>query len=397
MTRKLLAVFMLAVMWSIPAVAAEYWEEGNNGDSWETAYIIDSVQDFISMRSRSYEEQGKYYKLTADLNLITESDQSYYSFCGHLDGQNHKITIAFTQIDSSCGLFRFVSSDAVAIRNLNVEGSVSGGNVVGGITSMLKAGIIENCSFTGTVESVHMEDDIFVVDAGGIVGDLLNKGIIRNCTFQGTVKASVINDGTAGGIAGGVGYHVNDYETQSTYITNCTSYAQLAGSATSQVGIVGALLNGITNYFSGNTWPPEYPQSGSGYENPDYTPEFPGNESIDIPEGIMQPVILSPEVVQNIARTLSIDASQIHFVSEDNIAPAEDPSQSMTDYVRADNHEITGKLGVINVDTQGVYVVKVTLTDELYAVLKDQNVADFKIYALSDEDPSEINNSLMSG
>ena len=436
MTRKLsaviLGVFMLAV-WNASAYA-EYWEEGNDGDSWETAYVIDSVEDFLQMRYRSSSEQGKYYKLTADLDLTTESDLSYYFFNGHFDGQNHKITIAITQIDSSCGLFAGVSSDAVAIRNLNVDGSVSGGNVVGGIASHLEAGIIENCSFTGTVESVHMEDDNLVVDAGGIVGDLNNKGIIRNCTFQGTVRASGINDGTAGGIiastnggtienctvssgstieasrraggiAGEVGQHMGDYETQSTYITNCTSYAQLAGNATSKGGIVGEILNDTINYFEGNTWPSEYPQSGSGSTNPDYNPTIPGNESADIPqtvsadlpEGIVQPVILSSDVVENIARTLSIDSSQIQFISQENIAPAEDPSQSMIDYVQADNHEITGKLGVISVDTAGVYVVKVVMTDELYAVLKDQNVANFRIYALSDKDPADVNTSLISG
>ena len=122
------------------------------------------------------------------------------------------------------------------------------------------------------------------------------------------------------------------------------------------------------------------------------------SEDAPLPEGIVQPVQLSDDVLEKIADILSVDTSEIHYISYDNIAPAEDPSQAMKDYVQSDGHQIIGKLGVISVDTQGVYVVKVILTDELFERLKGQNVADFKLYALSDAaDAAGIDSSFLLG
>ena len=348
-------------------------------------------------------------------------------------------------------LFSFIETDGIAFRNLNVRGTVRAeGYKPDSISSSLSAvglalqmgpGIIENCRFDGTIEAIG-EQGTEVVYAGGIIRSIYDGAAVRDCVFQGNITASGYERVRAGGIvcylstyedgietiencsvlsgstitvnvlssdsdyqwgyAGGI---VGSMHSSNDIVANCVVDASIEGNARDTGGIAGYVNKGNTLY--GNTWPSEYPQFGRGGNintNPG-TPETPGNVSSDttqtvsedVPEGIVQPVIPAPEVIENIARTLSIDSSQIYFVSEDNIAPAEDPSQSMTDYVQADGHNITGKLGVISVDTPGVYVVKVVMTDELYAVLKDQNVADFKIYALSDEEPSEVNDSLISG
>ncbi|MBQ7155410.1 MAG: hypothetical protein IJR85_07660 [Synergistaceae bacterium] len=53
--KKVIVMFcaaMVAVVCSVPALA-EYWNEGNNGDSWETAYIIASPEDFLRMRQNT--------------------------------------------------------------------------------------------------------------------------------------------------------------------------------------------------------------------------------------------------------------------------------------------------------------------------------------------------------
>ena len=69
----------------------------------------------------------------------------------------------------------------------------------------------------------------------------------------------------------------------------------------------------------------------------------------------------------------------------------------MTDYVKSDGHEITGKLSTISADVRGYYVFKVTLTDELYELVKDKNVSDFKFYALNDEDSPQVSSSILNG
>ena len=214
--RKVFAVMlcgvMLAAVWSVPAFA-EYWNEGNSGDSWETAYVIDSVSDFMQMSSRGYQETGKYYKLTADLDLTNEDlRHGGVMLTGHFDGQDHTITISLNTTNSayySASLFSQASNIPITIRNLKAAGTVRANEVAGGIIEMLKNGVIENCSFTGTVEAVRNVDDNIVVWAGGIAGHLggydsiaeNHAPIIRNCTFSGTIRSSGINNGDSGGIA----------------------------------------------------------------------------------------------------------------------------------------------------------------------------------------------------
>ena len=133
--KRVFAVMMcLAVMCG--GAWGAYYDEGNDGDSWETAYVIDSVEDFMLMRKRGYSDNGKYLKLTADLNISSESfstDDRVNYFMGHLDGGNHTVTVNIDIPDdpvSAALLFGTVSSDSVAIRNLNVAGNVRAGNGV---------------------------------------------------------------------------------------------------------------------------------------------------------------------------------------------------------------------------------------------------------------------------
>ncbi|MBQ7155409.1 MAG: hypothetical protein IJR85_07655 [Synergistaceae bacterium] len=130
-------------------------------------------------------------------------------FAGQFDGQNHtvKVNIQSNPDDYAfaVGTFFHVRGTSTVIRNLNVTGNVSGSNVVGGIVEELQAGVIENCTFTGTVESVRTTEDSYSVSAGGIAGhagSFYGESAVRNCTFSGTVRGTGIIQGTAGGIVG---------------------------------------------------------------------------------------------------------------------------------------------------------------------------------------------------
>ena len=216
MMRKFYALVVLAGMmaglWS-GAAFASYWDEGNDGDSWETAYIIDSAEDFMQMRNKTNGESGKYYKLTTDLDLTATTGFDFAIFGGHFDGQNHTVKVNISD-DFHAALFCWVETDGVAVRNLNVEGNVHAKYYAGGIAVRLRQGTVENCTFTGNVEAVNTSSDKSIIAAGGIVvfaGDYCDDeqrttkaGTVNNCRFQGTVSASGTSYAEAGGIVGEV-------------------------------------------------------------------------------------------------------------------------------------------------------------------------------------------------
>ncbi len=63
-----------------PCASAWYYDDdtvNHNGDTAETAYLINDVENFKLLRDRvndNIEEAGKYYTLTSDLDLTSETD-----------------------------------------------------------------------------------------------------------------------------------------------------------------------------------------------------------------------------------------------------------------------------------------------------------------------------------
>ena len=257
--KKLAVMFMcLAIMYS--GAWAAYYDEGNDGDSWETAYVIDSVEDLELMKSRN--ETEKYYKLTADIDLSSETDWYGINFSGHFDGQNHTVRLNITNNDLFAGIFEFLSGNDSIIRNLNVTGNVKA-NCAGTIVHYLNAGLVENCSFTGTI-TYNSSGDSF--GAGGLIAHM-DGGTVRNCR----VDADISGRNYAGGIAG---------EISEGRIENCTADVRLL-SGTYRGGIVGYATDALSDNFhlSGNTWPnigpSAYPQIGKA--NPDIPPDITWN------------------------------------------------------------------------------------------------------------------------
>ena len=403
---------------------AAYYDEGNNGDSWETAYVIDSVEDFMLMRERvgSYRkiERGKYYKITADLDVSAEAGMSTNaSFYGHLDGQNHTLKINI-QNDNNTGsaIFFSVSADQVAIRNLNVSGSCKGGQVAG-ILHGLYSGIVENCSFTGTLEgeivggiacaidnNASVKNCIFsgeiiasgtTATAGGIIGQLRG-GNIDNCTISsGTVitcnPANEQTIGFVGGIAG-----MTSSLSVAPSITNCTSYAVLEGNVKDKGGIVGAANNLYSPalILSGNTWPKQYPEVGytfgisiPGNGNITPTPSPSPVTSPDTPAeleiAIISPVPdLSPDVIARLAQNISVDTSEIILLTSSDFTTSDppEPTQAMWQEVASQNGKFIAKLNTINVSKDGWYVFMVTVSDDIVGT----SISDLRLFGAEDSD-----------
>ena len=249
MTRKfLLALMMIAVCASCSR--ADYTSTGS-GEA-DDPYIISTIDDLYQLAASPTAD--KYYKLSNDIQL---AGYSYFpgigsseteAFTGHFDGNGHTIyvnraplhpennggTMTYIPITYNRALFGYVNTTSdYAIKNLKVEGSVRGYNA-GGIISILEAGEITGCSFSGDitvntrngesviddliyeldrddvqdVDGVEVLDDVEgtatsygKINAGGIAA--FSKGEITNCSFRGTITASAhATTASAGGIAG---------------------------------------------------------------------------------------------------------------------------------------------------------------------------------------------------
>ncbi|MBQ7593019.1 MAG: C-type lectin domain-containing protein [Synergistaceae bacterium] len=315
MKRKILAL-MFVMLYTSGAWGA-YYDEGNDGDSWDTAYLIRSAEDLKLMRDRinDYTDgASKYYKLTADIDMTSETDWygiGYPSpFGGHLDGMGHKINIDFNlQANGMYGcLFVKITQDKQStepsLKNLKVEGNVidHSRNYIGGIVATLDTGTIESCDFHGTLEGTFV---------GGFVGRM-NGGKIKNCTalikFVSLYSSATIDYTRAGGFVDRLYYdevienctilpgsEINGYMTAGgivcrweytnpdAHINNCSTSITLHDSQYAG-GIVGYLSTEnvgeiVARRLSGNTWPSIYPQVGNQaqtspdvpVENPTYT------------------------------------------------------------------------------------------------------------------------------
>lgn len=253
MFRKSVLVFIAVMICA--SVSYAYSGSGSSTDP----YVIESYSDFVYLMqgSEATSSTGNYFKLSCDIQLAGYSNWEPAGtldtpFTGHFDGQGHTIYINIAPLPLTTGsyirmtydrsLFGIIESNGDAVVNLDVEGIARGYNA-GGIASVLKAGNIRNCSFSGditvttspsgetamkylieeledddiqTADHVEILDDVITktreygkINAGGIAAVMLG-GEIDNCTFRGNVTAEAnLTPANAGGI---VGRMMNDSE-----------------------------------------------------------------------------------------------------------------------------------------------------------------------------------------
>ncbi len=161
--------------------------------------------------------EGKTVKLTADIDMSEKygADKGSWTpigtgnkslmyenltnpFSGTFDGQGHKITGLYIQGLNDCaGLFGGIDG---TVKNLAVDGIVSGGECIGGIV-------------------------------GG------NQGTIEKCRFSGSVSGTDF----VGGIAGqSMGVHDSNWNYSHTEIADCYSTAEITASGHAAGGIAGS-------------------------------------------------------------------------------------------------------------------------------------------------------------
>ena len=179
---------------------------------------------------------GGSYTLTKDI-IVTEPYAS--DFSGTFDGNGHTVTLKITANTNYVGLFKTLSDGAV-VKNVTVEGTVTGKKCVAGIAGYATDNVkIENCKNTASITGTK--------NVGGILGEAYNNEEsisvgIKNCANEGAVNST----GSAiGGIVGkmeGQNSIIDCYNRGN--ITGFNNYAGIVGQST------GALVATIKNCYS---------------------------------------------------------------------------------------------------------------------------------------------------
>jgi hypothetical protein len=230
-----LVILLILANCAFPVFAA-----GDPGDSVDNPIIITTAAQLYNVRDKL----SAFYKLGADIDLTAYSTDAGWEpigtngapFTGDFDGAGHGVFNMKIDrpAESNVGLFGYVSKAAASevgeIRNLNVEGKVSGGNFVGVIVGYSRFFSIKNCSSSANVTRSNS-------DVGGLVGHSFG-GSITNCSSTGNVSGS----GSVGGLVGLAQY---------TYIANCTTVSGPGAYPSTVDGVF--RVGGLVGKYSGSS------------------------------------------------------------------------------------------------------------------------------------------------
>ena len=106
---------------------------------------------------------------------------------------------------------------------------------------------------------------------------------------------------------------------------------------------------------------------------------------------------LDPDVAQRIADNLGIPVEKLKYLTRANIGAPREATETMRDYVTADGFSIIADLFTVSVDSDGWYVnpYPVTLSDDVWELVKSQDISQIRVYKMRDGDEAE--NGLASG
>lgn len=165
---------------------------------------------------------GGSYKLTKDI-IVTEPYAS--DFSGTFDGDGHTVTLDITASTDNVGLFSKLAGGAV-VKNVKVNGTVSGTEGVAGIAAQANGATISGCINCAEISATERY-------VGAIVGKM-EGGTVENCYNTGAISSSrnrpAVN---LGGIVG--------YIDESATVKNCYNVGEITvtNKATNMAGIAG--------------------------------------------------------------------------------------------------------------------------------------------------------------
>lgn len=177
---------------------------------------VSSAKEFAAM------DASGSYTLTKDI-IVTEPYAS--DFSGTFDGNGHTVTLDITASTPNVGLFSKLAGGAV-VKNLKVDGTVSGTEGVAGIAAQANGATISGCINCAEISATQRH-------VGGIVGKM-GGGTVENCYNTGAISSSrnrpAVN---LGGIVG--------YIDESATVKNCYNVGEIkvTNKATNMAGIAG--------------------------------------------------------------------------------------------------------------------------------------------------------------
>lgn len=192
---------------------------------------IGTAEDFAAM------EPGGNYQLTEDITVTAPYAED---FTGTFDGAGHTVTLAISGDSDYQALFAKLAAGAV-VKNVTVEGKVTGKKCVAGI-----AGQATDATITGCANKA----DILATDryVGGIVAESKNTSI-SNCYNTGTISSDRSDKGVClGGIVG----NATNNTGGGTTVTNCYSIGTISATAdtSNYAAIAGWCYNStVTNCY----------------------------------------------------------------------------------------------------------------------------------------------------
>lgn len=211
----------------------------------EGVYEISSGAELAWFASQVNDGTGKDYdaRLTGDIDLGGElwtpiGNSSFKPYAGVFDGGGYTVSGLNVSGGDYAGLFGYVegasATDLAEVKNLVVQGSVSGTGEAGGV-----AGRADNASFT----NCGSEATVSGKETGGIVGRQHSSG--GSITVTGCYNTGAV-DGTSR--AGGIMGYVNDEAA----ISDCYNNGPVTGGsyAGGLRGMGGNLVGDITNSYN---------------------------------------------------------------------------------------------------------------------------------------------------
>lgn len=216
-----------------PAVETPAPQMARSGGTVPMLAAAGAVQNIGTAEAFAAMEPGGSYTLTED---ITVTEPYANDFSGTFDGNGHTVTLAIDQPSKdNIGLFSKISSTAT-IKNVTVDGTVTGSRCVGGIAGTSN-GTITQCQNKATITATKNGSGNYS-QAGGIVGYAEN-ATITSCANVGNVNAAPNDGRRCGGVAG---------YAKTSVIENCYNQGQVSSCRTSSRAAVG----GIAGYIDSN-------------------------------------------------------------------------------------------------------------------------------------------------
>lgn len=204
---------------------------------------VSSAKEFAEM------DASGSYTLTKDI-IVTEPYAS--DFSGTFDGNGHTVTLAISGDSDYQALFAKLAAGAV-VKNVMVDGEVTGTDNIGGIAGIATNATIIACANKATVAAT-----------GRYVGGLVGKGTgltMTSCYNQGAVSSTRTRPINMGGIAG--------YVDGGASVENCYNTGSITGSGDNTAAVVGWNAATVKNcYYLESTYKVGSCGKKGGYTDP---------------------------------------------------------------------------------------------------------------------------------